>query len=226
MLAMSNYHRWYRPNDGRYLSPDPIGLAGGEAGYSAYAGGRPMVTSDPTGLIPPGDASCWKYEGKNGDGVDMWRNLCGGNIPTTIYVTESAGDDGIKLTPHGVIHTGKSAGGRGSGTGGAGGSPQSGASGGTGGGTEAPSSRVPPFNEYWLSLCRACCGTGMGSLTCKSNCQNRAENGGENGENLPTHDEGPECHKKQFPPPSSSREERDTRPLVCRGRNGCSSETD
>jgi RHS repeat-associated protein len=49
-LETSNYQRWYRPNDGRYLSPDPIGLAGGEAGYSAYAGGNPLVLSDPMGL--------------------------------------------------------------------------------------------------------------------------------------------------------------------------------
>ena len=28
-----NFHRWYRAEDGRYVSPDPIGLAGGEAGY-------------------------------------------------------------------------------------------------------------------------------------------------------------------------------------------------
>jgi RHS repeat-associated protein len=27
-----NYHRWYRREDGRYLQPDPIGLAGGEPG--------------------------------------------------------------------------------------------------------------------------------------------------------------------------------------------------
>ena len=48
-LETSNYQRWYRPNDGRYLSPDPIGLAGGEAGYSAYAGGNPLVNSDRSG---------------------------------------------------------------------------------------------------------------------------------------------------------------------------------
>ena len=50
-LETSNYQRWYRPNDGRYLSPDPIGLAGGEAGYSAYAGDNPLVRSDRSGLM-------------------------------------------------------------------------------------------------------------------------------------------------------------------------------
>jgi RHS repeat-associated protein len=48
--ASSNYQRWYRPNDGRYLSPDPIGLAGGEAGYFGYAAPNPLVATDPAGL--------------------------------------------------------------------------------------------------------------------------------------------------------------------------------
>lgn len=52
--AASNFHRWYRPNDGRYLSPDPIGLAGGEAGYYAYAAGNPALLSDPEGTCPRG----------------------------------------------------------------------------------------------------------------------------------------------------------------------------
>ncbi|MFO0727937.1 MAG: DUF6531 domain-containing protein [Myxococcota bacterium] len=49
--ASSNYQRWYRPQDGRYLSPDPIGLAGGEAGYFGYVGGQPSGIIDPQGLI-------------------------------------------------------------------------------------------------------------------------------------------------------------------------------
>jgi RHS repeat-associated protein len=45
-----NFHRWYRAEDGRYVSPDPIGLAGGEAGYFGYVGGRPLVDTDAAGL--------------------------------------------------------------------------------------------------------------------------------------------------------------------------------
>lgn len=42
------------------MSPDPIGLAGGETGYSAYAGSNPLVFSDPDGLLagPPYARGC------------------------------------------------------------------------------------------------------------------------------------------------------------------------
>ena len=54
--ASSNYQRWYRPNDGRYLSPDPIGLAGGEVGYFGYVAANPLTMFDSSGLFrfPPG----------------------------------------------------------------------------------------------------------------------------------------------------------------------------
>jgi RHS repeat-associated protein len=49
--ASNNFHRWYRREDGRYLSPDPIGLGGGEPGYSAYVNSNPLVGSDRAGTI-------------------------------------------------------------------------------------------------------------------------------------------------------------------------------
>ncbi|MFO0727935.1 MAG: RHS repeat-associated core domain-containing protein [Myxococcota bacterium] len=61
--ASSNYQRWYRPSDGRYLSPDPIGLAGGEAGYFGYVRGRPLVLADRRGLEA-------KHEGGKASDVD------------------------------------------------------------------------------------------------------------------------------------------------------------
>jgi RHS repeat-associated protein len=45
-----NDHRYYDPARGRYLTPDPLGLAGGANGY-AYAGVNPMKYIDPSGLI-------------------------------------------------------------------------------------------------------------------------------------------------------------------------------
>jgi RHS repeat-associated protein len=45
-------NRWYDPQTGRFLSQDPIGLAGGVNLY-AYAGNNPASFSDPFGLCPP-----------------------------------------------------------------------------------------------------------------------------------------------------------------------------
>ncbi|MBU1245351.1 RHS domain-containing protein, partial [Myxococcota bacterium] len=44
-----NWHRFYDPSTGRYISADPIGLAGGMNLY-AYVGGDPVNAIDPEGL--------------------------------------------------------------------------------------------------------------------------------------------------------------------------------
>ena len=44
-----NYFRYYEPETGRYVSPDPIGLAGGINIYG-YGGQNPLGMIDPYGL--------------------------------------------------------------------------------------------------------------------------------------------------------------------------------
>ncbi|MGD9941834.1 MAG: DUF2235 domain-containing protein [Burkholderiaceae bacterium] len=45
-----NYQRSYDPSAGRYLEPDPLGLAAGFDPYG-YADGNPMLAGDPLGLL-------------------------------------------------------------------------------------------------------------------------------------------------------------------------------
>lgn len=45
-----NLHRYYDPQMGRYLTPDPMGLRAGPNSY-LYAAGNPLSYSDPTGLL-------------------------------------------------------------------------------------------------------------------------------------------------------------------------------
>ena len=45
-----NDHRYYDPNRGQYLTPDPLGLRGGINSY-AYAANNPLKYIDPSGLI-------------------------------------------------------------------------------------------------------------------------------------------------------------------------------
>jgi len=48
-----NWHRYYDPSTGRYLTPDPIGFAGGMNLY-AYVQNDPVNRIDPYGLWPFG----------------------------------------------------------------------------------------------------------------------------------------------------------------------------
>lgn len=67
-----NDHRYYDPDAGRYLSPDPLGLRAGPNLY-AYAANDPLTRIDPTGLL------LFAFDGTgNSDqppGRDDWSNV-------------------------------------------------------------------------------------------------------------------------------------------------------
>lgn len=77
---MISWHRFYDPTTGRYITADPIGLAGGMNLY-AYVGGDPVNLSDFEGLAADGmqygpfDANnCrWEKDTYAGDIIDTKR---------------------------------------------------------------------------------------------------------------------------------------------------------
>lgn len=70
-----NYHRYYDPSIGRYLTSDPIGLAGGLNSYG-YANGRPYQNMDPYGLYA----------------IGVWDKKQGINITIPILFTHRASE--------------------------------------------------------------------------------------------------------------------------------------
>ena len=58
-----NWNRYYNPAIGRYISSDPIGLAGGINTF-LYAGANPVMAADPEGLY-----SWWDFQGDIADGT-------------------------------------------------------------------------------------------------------------------------------------------------------------
>ena len=49
----NNWHRWYDPAVGRWVSEDPIGFAAGDTNLSRYVGSDATNSNDPTGLQAP-----------------------------------------------------------------------------------------------------------------------------------------------------------------------------
>ena len=67
-----NWHRYYDPKTGRYISSDPIGLVGGLNTY-AYVGNNPLRWTDPRGLD---NASGGTWNGNLIPGFTRQDNVC------------------------------------------------------------------------------------------------------------------------------------------------------
>ncbi|WP_166636024.1 RHS repeat-associated core domain-containing protein [Halothiobacillus neapolitanus] len=70
-----NDHRYYDPATGRYLSPDPLGLAGGLNAY-AYVAANPIAYTDPYGLM------LFAFDGTNNGAPG---HLVPGNDTSNVY---------------------------------------------------------------------------------------------------------------------------------------------
>ena len=106
-----NFHRDYRPNLGRYLQSDPIGLNGDDNLY-AYVYGRPLIIRDQTGLssepccdpklsdaqccnqIPTNDQGLFIIGGATAGGTVM---CCQGRKITCIAKKYTSGDPSIAI---------------------------------------------------------------------------------------------------------------------------------
>ena len=82
-------NRWYDPQSGRFLTQDPIGLAGGVNLY-AYAGNDPISFSDPFGLNPCGTSKSWVECGLQA--AANWGARRGGVVGNAVLNAAAAAD--------------------------------------------------------------------------------------------------------------------------------------
>ncbi len=89
-----NYFRYYDPETGRYITSDPIGLAGGANTYS-YVKGNPLISIDPMGLL---EVSLYKEQGGDSKTVQMGGE--GSGIPATDILYNPSGINATKVLPN------------------------------------------------------------------------------------------------------------------------------
>lgn len=82
--------RHYRSTLGRFISADPIGLAGGDANLYRYVGNNPVSNSDPLGLSGDVLGLGWAYAGAINEMNQE------GRIPSSILLSSVSGWDCVK----------------------------------------------------------------------------------------------------------------------------------
>lgn len=81
-VRLTNLHRWYDPNLGRWMSPDPIGFAAGDSNLYRYVSNRSTSFLDPTGNSKSGPI-VWLYTGSWTVDDNVWdgaMDAAGGSI--------------------------------------------------------------------------------------------------------------------------------------------------
>jgi RHS repeat-associated protein len=94
-----NYLRTYDPDTGRYVTSDPIGLAGGNNLY-AYVGGNPLNKSDPLGLY----TVYWGGAGLNGSYIDDQVNALINAGLSDVHKSTSGGTGGTITDANAVLN--------------------------------------------------------------------------------------------------------------------------
>lgn len=86
--------RYYDPGLKRFVSEDPIGLAGGDVSLYAYVGGNPVLSNDPLGLMGKGSGASSQGHWADCSPAD-WK-----------FCERQCGSRGVKSCKHWIsIHT-------------------------------------------------------------------------------------------------------------------------
>ncbi|MBL0942775.1 MAG: DUF2235 domain-containing protein [Hydrogenophaga sp.] len=94
----ANDQRVYDPQAGRYLSPDPLGLAGGLNAY-AYVGNNPLGHVDPLGLV------LFAFDGTDNTNDEEWLRARGGSVSNVWRFRQLYGDgDRRYVSGVGTLH--------------------------------------------------------------------------------------------------------------------------
>jgi RHS repeat-associated protein len=93
--------RWYEPRTGRFLSEDPLGLAGGLNQY-AYAGNDPINKGDPSGLCENDEDKVLSEKEVELDGVTATSQTCQSGDGTVYWWLENISLPPVTVVAYGV----------------------------------------------------------------------------------------------------------------------------